>query len=79
MSRPGDDPAFPETHLVDDPSVGMGIAQYPGLTKRELTAIENHAQLIRFVHRGQMTSEAAAALAVKHADALFAYLAKEGA
>lgn len=45
--------------------------QANGLTKRELSAIENHAQLLRFVVREQMTSEQAARLAINHADALF--------
>ncbi len=37
---------------------------------RHRAIIEAHAQLIRFVQRKQMTSEAAAKLAVEHGDAL---------
>lgn len=37
---------------------------------RHHAIIEAHAQLIRFVQRGQMTSEEAAQLSVAHGDAL---------
>lgn len=43
----------------------------PPLTKVELAAIENHAQLVRFVVRGEMNSAQSAALAKAHAIALF--------
>lgn len=70
----GNEPAFP---MIG--SIGSHDGDYsPGLTKRELISIENHAQLIRFVVREQMTSEFAASLAAKHADALIAELEKRG-
>jgi hypothetical protein len=47
-----------------------------GLTKREVFALENHAQMIRYVHRKALTSEQAAVLAVSHADALLKELLK---
>lgn len=37
---------------------------------RVTIAMECHAQLIRFVKRGEITSEQAASMALKHADAL---------
>lgn len=67
-----DELAFPNITL----SQAGGAELIGGLTKRELFAMEAHAQLTRFVKRGEMTSEIAAGMAVKHADALLAELAK---
>lgn len=39
-------------------------------------AIENHAQLVRYVQRDQSTSEYTAALSVSHAQALIKAIAK---
>jgi hypothetical protein len=52
------------------------MAEKPCLTRREQFANENHAQMIRFVQRGQISSDDAAKLSVVHADALIAELDK---
>jgi hypothetical protein len=49
------------------PSEDADGGRIKGMTLLQLAAIENHAQLIRFVQRDQMTSKDAAELAVSHA------------
>lgn len=65
MSQAGR-PVFPSYTKMSDIS---GVTE-KGISKFELTAIESHAQLARCVQREGMTSEEAAKLSIKHAEAL---------
>jgi hypothetical protein len=76
MIKNRDEPINPSNEVCEefDDDLAKYVPKfYPtgGLTKLELSAIENHAQLIRYVQRAQITSKEAAELSISHAESLF--------